>query len=452
MKTTELLSSLRNNENLSFKNQLLLIVKLSVPSILGQLSSIIMSYIDASMVGHIGTDEAAAIGLVASSTWLYMGFCYAAALGFTVQAAHLIGAKKEKDARNLLKISFVSTIAFSVFMMIIGLLLTPILPSWLGCDEEILKDAGMYFFVFCLSVPIIQLNDLSSEMLISAGEMKIPSILQVFMAVLNISLNYLFIFVMKMGVFGAAFSTLISRLIVTILLLFFLLKKSPILSFRKGEKFVFDFEYIKKAFKIALPIVFEQIIMSGGYIAYTKIVAPLGKIALASNSLAITAESLCYMPAHGLGSAASTLCGQSFGAKRKDLTYRFGWLTTILGMILMFFVSVLMFIFSPQMIGFLSPDLQIRKLGAKILRIEAFCEPFYGASIVSNGALRGTGDTFVPSLFKFFSMWGIRIPLAYFLSTRYGLEGVWAAMSFELCIRGILHLIRLKGKKWIKGK
>ena len=85
---------------------------------------------------------------------------------------------------------------------------------------------------------------------------------------------------------------------------------------------------------------------------------------------------------------------------------------------------------------------------AKILMIEAFSEPFYGASLVASGAMRGTGDTFVPSVFKFVSMWCVRIPLAIFLRSRYGLAGVWAAMSFELFVRGVLFLIRLGGKKW----
>ena len=195
---------------------------------------------------------------------------------------------------------------------------------------------------------------------------------------------------------------------------------------------------------------YEQTIMSGGQIAYIKIVAPLGDVPLAANSLAITAESLCYMPAYGLGSAAATICAQSYGAKRKDMAYRLGWLTTFSGIFLMLFVSALMFAFAPQMIGLLSPDGKIRRLGARILRIEAFCEPLYGASLVAGGALRGTGDTLVPSIIKFISMWLIRIPLALLLAGNFALEGIWFAMSFELCIRGIMFLVRLKGKRWLK--
>ena len=102
------------------------------------------------------------------------------------------------------------------------------------------------------------------------------------------------------------------------------------------------------------------------------------------------------------------------------------------------------------MIGLISPEEAVIELGAKILMIEAFCEPLYGASLVASGAMRGTGDTFVPSCFKFFSMWMVRIPLALFLRGLYGLAGVWAAMSIELCVRGILFLIRLWGRGWVR--
>ena len=183
----------------------------------------------------------------------------------------------------------------------------------------------------------------------------------------------------------------------------------------------------------------------------TKIVAPLGTVAIAANSFSVTAESLCYMPGYGIGSAATTLIGQSIGAGRKDLTKRFGWLTTGLGMLIMTGSGILLYIFAPFMIGLLSPDPEIRELGAAVLRIEAFAEPMYAASIVATGVFRGAGDTFIPSCINLFSMWCVRIPLGAFLAPRFGLHGVWFAMCVELCVRGVLFLIRLSGKKWQKS-
>lgn len=445
-----LLDRMRRGERLLLREQLALIGQLSLPVILAQLSTILMTCIDASMVGHLGEREGAAIGLVASSTWLLYGLCFACAMGFTVQISHAIGGRKEDEARNLLKVSVLVNAAWAVILTLVITAIAPFVPRWLGGSEEIYTDSFQYFFIFALSIPIIQFNDLASGALQASGNMKFPSTMQILMGVLNVIFNYLFIYVLNMGVKGAAIATLISRLVTTLPLLAFLFWKSDILRLRKEEKIYFKKSYFTTALRIGLPTAFEQTVMTGGQIGFTRIVSPLGQTALSANSFAITAESLCYMPAYGLGAAATTITGQCYGSGRKELTWKFGWLTSITGIILMIFSGSLMFIFARRMISFISPEAAVIALGSRILRIEAFCEPLYGASIIASGAMRGTGDTFIPSGINFLTMWMIRLPLAFFLRSKYGLEGIWMAMSIELCVRGILFLIRLAGKKWVR--
>ena len=104
------------------------------------------------------------------------------------------------------------------------------------------------------------------------------------------------------------------------------------------------------------------------------------------------------------------------------------------------------------MFSLLTPDPAIRILGTKVLRIEAFAEPMFAASIVAAGALRGAGDTLIPSIMNLASMWGVRITLSLFMAPRLGLAGVWIAMCLELCVRGVLFLIRLFRGKWLKER
>ncbi len=197
-----------------------------------------------------------------------------------------------------------------------------------------------------------------------------------------------------------------------------------------------------------MPIDLEHMILCGAQVALTHITAPLGTVAIAANTLAVTAESLCYMPGYGVGTAATTLVGQSLGAGNQKLAKRYGWLSVCLGVSIMSVLGVLMFLFSPYMFAMLTPDPKVRLLGTQVLRIEAFAEPLYAASIVAAGALRGAGDTLIPSILNLISMWGIRITAAAFLAPRLGLHGVWLAMCGELCVRGILFLIRLGRGKW----
>lgn len=457
----DLLEDLRSGQELSALQLIQLTIKLSIPAIMAQISSIIMQYIDASMVGHLGSKESASIGLMASSTWLLGGICSAISLGFTVQVAHLIGAGKEKDARNIVKQGFLVSIGVGIALLMLGASLHRGLPKWLGGEEGILENASKYFLIYAISLPVIQWNSFASGMLQCSGNMKVPSILHILMCGMDVIFNGILIFPSRtidifqktyhiygagLGVAGAALGTALAEAITVLLMMYFLFAASPSLHLRRGEKIHFSGKQMLTALRIAIPVAVEQIIMCGAQIVSTKIVAPLGMVAIAANSFSVTAESLCYMPGYGIGSAATTLIGQSIGAGRKDITRKLSWLITIFGMAIMASSGFLMYIFAPWMIGLLSPDEEICALGTAILRIEAFAEPFYAASIVISGIFRGAGDTLVPSLLNFFSMWAVRLPLAAILSMHMGLHGVWIAMCIELCIRGILFLIRLYKK------
>ena len=203
------------------------------------------------------------------------------------------------------------------------------------------------------------------------------------------------------------------------------------------------------AARISAPIALERVLINGAQVVSTGIVAPLGTTAVAANSLAVTAESLCYMPGFGIGSAATTLVGQSIGANRRDLTRRFARTSVALGMAVMTVMGVLMYLLAPAMLALLTPVAAVQVLGTQVLRIEAFAEPLFGAAIVCAGALRGAGDTLVPSLINLATMWGIRITAAALLAPRVGLAGVWLAMCVELCVRGSLFLVRLLRERWL---
>ena len=450
------LTQMREGQPFSIPKQLAMIITLSIPAILAQVSSIVMQYIDTSMVGRLGANDSASIGLVSSTTWLFGGLCMASGAGFCVQIAKSIGAGKFKTARSFVKTGIISVLMFSMLLLAIGLSVSRHLPTLLGGGQEIRQGAFWYFFIFSLSIPFIQLNYTAGGMIQASGNMKVAGIAEIVMCVLDVIFNALLIFPSGnkvvfgksffiigagLGIKGAALGTAIAEALTGLALLFYLLKCSDNLKIVKDGSFKFSAAKLKSAVKIAIPVAIEQIITCSAYIAFTKIVSPLGTIAIAANTFSITAESLCYMPGYGIAAAASTIIGQSIGAKRSDLTKRSGWLTILTGMTLMTVSGAIMYFASPLMIGLLTPDENIRSLGIQLLRIEAFAEPMYAASIVSCGVFRGAGDTAVPSILNLVSMWALRIPLAAFLAAGFGIKGVWFAMCAELCIRGILFLL-----------
>lgn len=453
-KTAFLLEKIRTGESMSFAQQLSLALLLSLPAMIAQISTIVMEYIDASMVGHLGAEASAAIGLVATTTWLFGGLIFSFSAGFAVQVAQLIGANRMEKARSVTRQSYFSGVIFSVAITAIALAISKHLPVWLGGDPEVCALATKYFAIYMAGMPIMQISHLSSALLRASGNMVTPSILNIAMCVLDVGLNYIFIYIIGLGVTGAAIGTILSELIVGSIMFFYLATRSSELRFSlepSERSFVTSKEYLVKAVKIGAPMGLERIILNVAQIVATIIVAPLGTFAIAANSLAVTAESLCYMPGYGVSDAATTLIGQSIGAKRQDLTKRFAWTTVCTGIIFMSLMGVLMFIFAPEMMGILSPVKEIIDLGAQVLRIESFAEPMFAASIVCYGVLVGAGDTVRGASINLLCMWGVRITLAAVLAPVYGLVGVWIAMAAELTVRGIVFLIHLARGKWMKA-
>ena len=152
-KTNALLASIRDGKPMTLRQQLRLTVLLSVPAVIAQLSSIVMQYIDAAMVGHLGAEASASIGLVSTTTWLFWGLCVAAATGFSVQVAHRIGAGDMQGARAVLRQSLTATLVFSLLLAVLGAAISGMLPGWLGGDVSIHRDASLYFFIFSLFLP-----------------------------------------------------------------------------------------------------------------------------------------------------------------------------------------------------------------------------------------------------------------------------------------------------------
>ena len=140
--TEQLLALIRDGHPMDFRTQLRLTALLSVPAIVAQLSSIAMQYIDASMVGSLGANASASIGLVSTTTWLFWGVLSAAGTGFSVQVAHLIGSGDFEKARKVVRQAFASLLIFSTVIALSGVAISPFLPVWLGAEEIIHRDAS----------------------------------------------------------------------------------------------------------------------------------------------------------------------------------------------------------------------------------------------------------------------------------------------------------------------
>ena len=440
------------------------VLALSWPAIVQQLMLTLVQYIDTAMVGFLGPNATASVGVVSSSVWLFNGLLGAAATGFAVQVAQHIGARETERARNVVRESMLFSLLFGVFMGSAAAALSFPLPGLLGAEEAIRPDASAYFLIVGCSMPFLMAINLMSSLLRCMGDTRTPMLFNITLNILNTIFNFLLIYEPReasvfglrvflpgagLGVPGAALGSALASLLVALLFLRRFLSRDFPLRISLRDRFRFTRDCLSAMIRIAIPQAMAHTASCGAQIAATVIVAGLGTQAVAANSLAVTAEALCYQPGYGVSTAATTLVGQSIGAGRRDLAVRFARVSTLLGMAIMTGTGLLMFLFAEPLIGMFTPDADVIRLGASVLRIEAFAEPLFAASIVASGAFSGAGDTKWSFAANLLSMWGVRLPIALLLIGSLGLTGMWIAMACELSIKGLVFLWRLRSKKWL---
>lgn len=234
-KTEYLMESIRSGRAMVRSEKLNLIVGLSIPSMLAQISTVMMFFIDASMVGHLGAEASASIGLIESTTWLIGSLLSAAATGFSVQVAHFIGANDLVKARQVFRHALICGLAFSVFLSLIGVGIHSHLPYWLGGGADIASASSGYFLIYSLVLPFVYLYHTSEMMLKSAGNMHTPSVMAVLVCICDVIFNYIFIYICKFGVVGAAMGTALAYICISLPNLYLSACKNRMLNLRQDH-------------------------------------------------------------------------------------------------------------------------------------------------------------------------------------------------------------------------
>ena len=465
MKTNDRISSMLANPGLPhIWGTLGAVLLLAWPAIIEQIMLTLVQYVDTAMVGTLGSEATAAVGLTSSTTWLFNGLFNAASVGFSVQVAQHLGAGRREEAQKVTWQGLRFVGLFSISMGAIGFVLSFFLPAMLGADPAIRGNASLYFRIMSCAMPFTLASNMFSAIIRCSGDTRTPMILNLMINVLNVILNTLFIYSPRtvtlfgnsffvwgagLGVGGAAFASALSTATVACLFILVIFRKKSPVQISLRHRYSFDKACLLTTWRLGLPVALERATMSIAQIVITSIITGIGTVAVAANHLAVTAESISYLPASGVAVAGTTLVGQAIGGGRKDLARRFARTVSWMGVVIMTFGGAILFFFAPQLIRIFSTDPEVIDLGSRVLRIVAFAEPMFGASIVASGCLRGAGDSRGPFIISLCTMWGVRITLSFLLAGQLGLIGVWLAMAAELCARGLVFMIRLYQGKWL---
>lgn len=455
------------------------VMNLALPAILEMFMNTLVQYVDTFMVGQLGPIAIAAVSLSSSPMWLIMGVFTGVSVGTTALVARYVGAgevgKANVVAKQSVILGFIMSIAVTILILVFG----QHVPKFMGAEPEVIPLTTSYLKILSITFIFHFTSFIASAVLRGAGDTKTPMRVNVLANIMNIIGNFFLIFPTReimlggslsipiignvtipqlqftmwgadLGVRGAAISTALSRGIAGILMLLIIFSGKIVLNLRIKESWKTDKTIQKNILTIGFPAAVERVVMSSGQMFFTKIVTALGTNVLAGHYLAITAESLSYMPGMALSMAATTLVGQSLGAQKADEAYMYAMETLKIGAMIMTGMGLIFFFLPEQLIGIFNKDPEVIKHGALALRIVAFSQPFFASAMILSGALRGAGDTIWPLRIALIGMWAVRLSLAV-IFVKYlglGLMGAWLAMAADLTIRGTLCFVRFNSGKW----
>lgn len=457
--------------NMRMKDYLKETFRVAIPSIVEHIANVIVGFADTMMVATLGTVATAAVGINSTVTWLIMAFSTLFAVGTTVQVAQSIGANNYTRSERAATNGLGSGLIVSIIIFITVFSLSNYIPNWLGAEAEILQDSISYLKIWTLAIIPMLLGRVASSILRGLGNTKVPMLVAFFVNILNIFGNFFLIYKTRLvtipiigiqitiwgaglGVTGAAISTAICNALGGIIMLYLLFNGSQIIKLKVRDLFRFEKVLQKHIFKTGAPATGQDLVTNFGQVLYQKTIASLGTIQVAAHHLATTAESISYMPAAGFSVAATTLVGQSLGAGKKDDAENFGHVCFILSLLAGVFSGLMLFIFPRQLMSLFSNDPAVIEEGVGALKIIAFIQPIFNATIVLTGVLRGAGDTKVPLYAAVGGMWFVRLISAYiFINVfHWGLKGAWLGMLLDLGVRFIIVFSRYHKKDWLNAE
>lgn len=428
------------------------VTHLAWPAVITMLLQMVVGIADIAMVGRLGADELAAVGLGRQIVFLFQGLISGVGIGTTALVARYVGARDKEKATLVSEQSIIFGIILSLLIGIPGFFYGDLFIKVLGAEDLVVSIGYDYLQIMFLGIFTVFITFIINAIFRGAGDTKTPMYLMTFINILNIVMNYFLIFGIWrfpfLGVRGAAIATVVSRGI-GISIGFYLL-----LSGKRGIKLRFyyklDFSIIKKIIRIGFPASGENLINSSAGIVYTMIVVSFGTYAIAAHQVALRSESFSFMPGFGFAIAATTLVGQNLGALKPDRAEKSAYESLKMALLVMGFMGVMFLIFPEYFVRLFTGDPNVIKLAVPCLMIIAVSEPLLAITFVLSGALKGAGDTVFPMIITGISEWSVRIPMAYIFGVvmGYGLIGAWIAMSVETVVRGLLFYIRFRRGRW----
>lgn len=417
------------------------LVLLALPTVVEQILSTLLQYVDTAMVGRLGEQATASVSITTNVTWLVNSAPTAIGTAALVLISKAYGARDFSLVKKLLNQAFILASAAGVILGAVSIVLSPFIPVWMGAEESVCPQASRYFFIISLPLVFRSLSMVMGYSLRAVRNTKTPMIISVISNGINIVLNYFLIYVLELGVDGAAAASAVSYTVSGILMLN---------ACRKNECFRFklktthsDKAILKEYLRLGAPVFGSSAVSCLGYVVFASLVSGMGTTVFAAHSIAVTAETIFYVPGYGLRSAASTLVGNARGERSSQKLKETGKLSIALTISVMCVSGVVLYLGSTLLMSLFTPSERVIELGSQMLKIVAFSEPFFGLMVVLEGIFYGLGRTKYAFFVESFGMWAVRILFTFLCVRVWGLalSAVWYCMIADNICKALMFAI-----------
>ena len=424
------------------------IVRFAVPLLVGNLLQQFYNITDSIIVGQFLGKEA--LAAVSASFFIYyfiISLVIGVGSGTTAVISQLFGAKQYQKVQLAFSSFFIFMLVGGIILSIAGIIFAEPVFRLTNTPEEVIPQAVAYFRIYIGGTFLFVTFNSIISILRGVGESVRPMLFILITTVLNIAFDLLFILVFKWGIEGAARATVVSQGIGMCIALAYVNNTHPLLSIKKQDM-LFDWKLFKESLKIGLPTSVQQCAIALGLIALLGIVNSFGTNTLTAYGAAGKIDTIITQAVLTLSGALAAFCGQNIGAGRLDRVKKGVQFTMYTNIALGLLTFAAVYLFGNEMMRIFTKDIDVVAIGKEYLLIIGGFFIVHGALNVYNGALRGAGDTLFPMITSLVCLWLIRIPLAYYLSSWLGRNGIWWAIGISITIGLIVTFVYYKMGFW----
>lgn len=429
------------------------LVVLSIPTIVEEVLATLLQYVDTAMVGQLGEQATASVSITTTITWLFNSIPGAIGTAVLILISKAAGAGDRKQVKRLAQQALFLSVLSGVVLGAASVAISPFVPAWMGAEPAIQEEASRYYFIVSLPMIFRAASTILGAALRAIQDTRTPMLISVAANGLNIILNSLLIYGAGLGVAGAAIASAISYTLSGILMFVFFRKKG-MFSFHWRE-FSVEKGLLRECFAVGAPVLGTSLVSCFGYVVFASLVSGMGTTVFAAHSIAVTAETIFYVPGYGLRTATSALIGNARGERDLRKLKTVAKLSVGLTLVLMCISGFALFLGANPLMRVFSPVEEVVRLGGEMLQLVALSEPFFGLMVVLEGVFYGLGRTRYAFVVETIGMWGVRILLTFFCVQVWGLglREVWYCMIADNVCKAILLLIPfLRKSAWREEK